>query len=159
MKVFPKYLLRLVKRFGLVVTIGFITLVTFTFSELISIMSVAITVDDPMWIPTVIIPFLCSVVIAPPISYIALRLIIMLDRSNSERELALSEVKELSALIPICSSCRKLRDYKGYWDSLESYLSKHTNSELTHGICPDCKEDLYGEFLRKENKDMENCGC
>lgn len=61
----------------------------------------------------------------------------------------LSEIKSLSALLPICSSCKKVRDDSGYWNQIEAYISTHTDAEFTHGICPDCSETLYGEFIGK----------
>lgn len=56
---------------------------------------------------------------------------------------ALARVKTLSGLVPICSSCKKIRDDKGYWNRLETYLQEHSSARLTHGICPDCARDLY----------------
>ena len=65
---------------------------------------------------------------------------------------ALAEVKTLSGMLPICSSCKKIRDDKGYWNSLEVYIHKHSGAKLTHGICPDCRKKLYPEYTieRKE---------
>ncbi len=73
---------------------------------------------------------------------------------------ALSEVKELSGFLPICSSCKKIRDDKGYWNGVETYISEHSEVEFTHGICPDCMRKLYPEiadevlglFLEKDEK-------
>ena len=59
---------------------------------------------------------------------------------------ALEEVKTLGGLIPICASCKKIRDDKGYWSAVESYISKHTDAEFSHGICPDCMKKLYPEY-------------
>jgi CheY-like chemotaxis protein len=56
---------------------------------------------------------------------------------------AFENIKTLSGLLPICSHCRKIRDDKGYWDSLESYLEKHSGVSFTHGLCKECSEDLY----------------
>lgn len=61
-----------------------------------------------------------------------------------ELQLALSEIKQLSGLLPICSSCKKIRDDSGYWNQLESYLQSHSDAEFSHGICPDCIAKLYG---------------
>ena len=59
---------------------------------------------------------------------------------------ALSEVKKLSGLLPICSSCKKIRDDRGYWNGVETYISEHSEAEFTHGICPDCMRKLYPEI-------------
>jgi hypothetical protein len=54
-------------------------------------------------------------------------------------------VKTLSGLLPICSSCKKIRDDKGYWNRLETYIETRTEADFTHGICPDCARKLYPE--------------
>lgn len=59
------------------------------------------------------------------------------------------EVKVLEGMIPICSNCKKIRDKDGEWQSLEKYLGEHSQAEFTHGICPDCRKLLYGEYLGK----------
>ncbi|MEN8189603.1 MAG: PAS domain-containing protein [Thermodesulfobacteriota bacterium] len=58
---------------------------------------------------------------------------------------ALEEIKTLGGLIPICSSCKKIRDDQGYWNILESYIQKHTNALFSHSMCPDCSDTLYGK--------------
>lgn len=57
-----------------------------------------------------------------------------------ELEAALSQVKQLHGLLPICSYCKKIRDEKNYWQRVESYLSEYTDVRFTHGVCPDCYE-------------------
>ena len=61
-----------------------------------------------------------------------------LETANRELSHALSEVKVLNALLPICSYCKKIRDDKDYWQSVEGYISKHSNAQFSHGICPEC---------------------
>jgi len=56
---------------------------------------------------------------------------------------ALARVKLLSGMLPICSSCRKIRDDKGYWNQIEVYVRDHSEAEFTHGICPECFKKLY----------------
>lgn len=62
------------------------------------------------------------------------------DREQLLRELqaALAEVKTLRAILPICSYCRKIRDDENYWHTVEGYISAHTSTKFSHGICPDC---------------------
>ena len=62
---------------------------------------------------------------------------------------ALSEVKKLSGMLPICASCKKIRDDKGYWNRIESYIGDHSEAEFSHGICPDCSKKLYPEFHKE----------
>ena len=66
-----------------------------------------------------------------------------------ELQNALNEVNTLSGLLPICASCKKIRDDKGYWSNLEQYISRHSGAEFSHGICPDCAERLYPEYFKK----------
>jgi PAS domain S-box-containing protein len=66
-----------------------------------------------------------------------------------ELRASLAEVKTLSGLLPICASCKKIRDDKGYWNRIESYITDHSEAEFSHGICPACAEKLYPEVYRK----------
>ncbi|WP_022665234.1 GAF domain-containing protein [Desulfospira joergensenii] len=66
-----------------------------------------------------------------------------LERKNKVLEKTLGEVKTLRRLMPICASCKKIRDDKGYWNQIEEYLGKHADVWFSHGICPDCARRLY----------------
>jgi len=68
--------------------------------------------------------------------------------SNDLRD-ALEQIKTLSGLIPICASCKKIRDDKGYWNQLETYIQEHTEAEFSHGICPECMKKLYGDVIEE----------
>jgi PAS domain S-box-containing protein len=59
---------------------------------------------------------------------------------------ALAQVKTLSGLLPICASCKKIRDDNGYWQQVETYIQKHSDVDFTHGICPECVTRLYPEY-------------
>lgn len=61
----------------------------------------------------------------------------------AELQEALAKVKLLSGFIPICSSCKKIRDDNGYWQQVESYIRDHSNAEFSHSICPECSHRLY----------------
>jgi PAS domain S-box-containing protein len=61
---------------------------------------------------------------------------------------ALDKIKILRGIIPICASCKKIRDDKGYWNQIESYIRDHSEAEFSHGICPDCTKKLYPEFYK-----------
>jgi PAS domain S-box-containing protein len=62
---------------------------------------------------------------------------------------ALAKIKTLSGMLPICSSCKKIRNDSGYWQQIEVYICDHSEAEFTHGICPDCMEKLYGEYKKE----------
>jgi PAS domain S-box-containing protein len=70
-------------------------------------------------------------------------------RLIEELTAALARVKTLDGLLPICSSCKKIRDDKGYWQQVETYVKKHSDAEFTHGLCPDCATKLYPEYHLK----------
>ena len=63
---------------------------------------------------------------------------------------AFEKIKTLKGLLPICASCKKIRDDKGYWSRIEEYIGDHTEAEFTHGICPDCIEKLYPGMTGKK---------
>ena len=69
---------------------------------------------------------------------------------TQELEDALNKVQVLSGFLPICSSCKKIRDDKGYWQQVEKFVQDRTNARFTHGICPDCAIKLYGSILSAE---------
>jgi PAS domain S-box-containing protein len=66
-----------------------------------------------------------------------------------ELQQALSEIKALRGLIPICSHCKKIRDDGGAWQRLESYISQRSEAEFSHGICPECGPKYYGEHWKE----------
>jgi YesN/AraC family two-component response regulator len=66
-----------------------------------------------------------------------------LQRSMEELQAALANVKLLSGLLPICASCKKIRDDKGYWQQIETYIHAHSEAEFTHGICPECSVKYF----------------
>jgi PAS domain S-box-containing protein len=68
------------------------------------------------------------------------------ERLIEDLQTALSEVRALSGLLPICSSCKKIRDDKGYWNQIEGYIQEHSDAMFSHGICPDCMKKLYPEY-------------
>ncbi len=72
------------------------------------------------------------------------------EKLINELQDALAKVKKLSGLIPICSSCKKIRDDQGYWNQLEKYLLEHSDATLSHGLCPDCAKKLYPEVFEEE---------
>lgn len=143
---------KLLRRFGpLVLTLALVCLVvpvSLAITYIILIANGRQEVGLGLTIATV-----CTLAIAPPVAYYALSLLSKLDRSeqslieaNHHLETALQEVKELSGLLPICASCKKIRDDEGYWNTIESYLADHSRAELTHSICPDCAKRAIEEI-------------
>jgi hypothetical protein len=75
-----------------------------------------------------------------------------LVRYVAQLEKTMSEVKVLKGLLPICATCKKIRDDKGYWNQLESYIDKHSEARFTHGICPDCATVMRQEIERMQSQ-------
>lgn len=63
---------------------------------------------------------------------------------------ALEQIKTLRGIVPICASCKKIRDDRGFWNRVEVYVAEHTEAEFSHGICPDCAERLYPGLCEPE---------
>lgn len=67
------------------------------------------------------------------------------SRTRSLRE----RIATLEGIVPICASCKDIRDESGQWHRMERYVSERSRAQFSHGVCPKCAEKLYGEFLRK----------
>lgn len=85
-----------------------------------------------------------------------------LERRNEQviddLQKALDKVKVLSGFLPICASCKKIRDDQGYWNQIESYITEHSEALFTHSSCPDCTEKLYAKYMKKKNVDKDPQG-
>ncbi|MCB2173771.1 response regulator [bacterium] len=74
------------------------------------------------------------------------------DRLITQLQQALETIKTLSGMLPICASCKKIRNDTGYWEEVESYVKRHSDAEFTHGICPTCAKKLYGDLYDEEDQ-------
>ncbi|MCF7809777.1 PAS domain-containing protein [bacterium] len=72
------------------------------------------------------------------------------EKLIKELKQAISKIRILSGLVPICANCKKIRDDKGYWNQIEKYISEHSDAVFSHGICPDCAQKLYPELYNKK---------
>ncbi len=72
--------------------------------------------------------------------------LIKLKLLNAELRQTIEQIKTLSGLLPMCASCKKIRDDDGYWQRLEVYFQTHTDVQFTHGLCPACARELYPEL-------------
>jgi AmiR/NasT family two-component response regulator len=77
------------------------------------------------------------------------------DRLVQELQESLARVRVLSGLLPICASCKKIRDDQGYWNQIEIYFRDHSDVEFSHGLCPDCAKKYYPEYFPTEGDDDE----
>ena len=110
--------------------------------------------------------FPVSVISAPLMEEGKLKASITAFRDISERKLveqerekliadlqkALAEIKTLHGILPICSFCKKIRDNKGAWHQLEAYISEHTESEFSHGLCQECAKKMYPEYYQGDKE-------
>ena len=76
------------------------------------------------------------------------------ERENliNQLQTSLEKVKLLKGLLPICASCKKIRDDKGYWNKLEAYISEHSEAKFSHFLCPDCAQKLYPDLQEDTEK-------
>ncbi|MFP4382169.1 MAG: DUF1638 domain-containing protein [Candidatus Sumerlaeia bacterium] len=87
------------------------------------------------------IGYICGLSIANVRGYTQLR------QTIADLKTAMEEVQTLEALLPICSTCKKIRDDNGYWEQLETYFLTHSKTRFSHGICPECMNKLYGDYM------------
>ena len=73
-----------------------------------------------------------------------------LERANRELTKALETIRKLEGLIPICASCKKIRNDEGFWQQVEEYISDHSSAQFTHSLCPDCVTKLYPDYVPEE---------
>ena len=74
------------------------------------------------------------------------------EKLISQLQDALADVKLLSGLVPICASCKKIRDDQGYWTQIESYIQDRSDAKFSHSICPDCAQKMYPQYMTKLNE-------
>lgn len=74
------------------------------------------------------------------------------EERTADLQEALDNVRTLEGLMPICASCRKIRDDTGFWNKLETYITTHSGASFSHSICPDCAAELYPEHDQAKEK-------
>jgi hypothetical protein len=72
------------------------------------------------------------------------------DKLVAELQQALATIRTLHGILPICSSCKKIRDDEGSWKQIEVYISEHADVEFSHGICSECAEKLYPDYIKRK---------
>lgn len=110
--------------------------------------------ETPVWFLIARTP-LVAAYSSPTGTLIVCRDITLRKQIEEEREMlitelqeALASVKTLGGLLPICASCKKIRDDEGYWNQVDKYISKHTDAKFTHGICPDCAQKALSDYYK-----------
>lgn len=82
----------------------------------------------------------------------AIRYAIERKKLITQLEQSMKEIKQLRKFLPICANCKKIRDDKGYWTEVEVYISSHSDAEFSHGICPECAQQLYPGLFPKDGE-------
>ena len=72
------------------------------------------------------------------------------QRLTTELKIALDHIKQLQGMLPICSICKKIRDDKGFWNQIESYISEHSEAKFSHGLCPECVKKFYPDYYSED---------
>ena len=134
--------------------------------KLVTVLGMDIEVDD--WYSMIFSQIIYPIVATVFIVILIVLLYMMIKSRKSLREMynekeklvtelkdSLEHVKELKGILPICANCKKIRDDEGYWEQIEEYISKHTDADFSHSICPDCTEILYPEFHAKKLAKMK----
>lgn len=80
----------------------------------------------------------------------------LLEERTKQLEAALEDLRTLKEIIPICMYCKKIRDDDGYWNQLEAYIAKHTGSNFSHGICPECLREHFGDEMADKIESKTN---
>jgi DNA-binding response OmpR family regulator len=80
-----------------------------------------------------------------------------LQEKNRELSRALAEIRTLRGIVPICASCKSIRDDQGFWNQVEVYVRDHSEAEFSHCLCPACMKKLYPDFDNHESADDDRC--
>lgn len=98
-------------------------------------------------------PFKSEEVLARVKTHLTLRFLqLEMEKKNAELQQALDEIKILRGFIPICASCKRIRNDEGYWEQIESYISSHSEAKFSHGCCEECAKKLYPDIVDAEGK-------
>ncbi|WP_420642056.1 hypothetical protein [Candidatus Leptofilum sp.] len=117
--------------------------------------------NDSNLLTNVFIAAMVPLFIAPVMSYLFIGLLVQIDEAEQknaklviELQQALAKAKTLHGLLPICATCKKIRDDAGYWHQVEVYIRDHAEVDFSHGLCPDCEQDFKNQLskLKAANK-------
>lgn len=131
-----------IRKYGLAYTTALVTLFTIAVSLFITSVVWELTNQPNLGI-ALLTATICPLLITPPVTFFYNRLLLELNDSKDRLQQALSEVKTLKGLIPICAACKNIRDDQGYWNQIERFITEHSEAEFSHSICPECAKELY----------------
>ena len=88
--------------------------------------------------------------------WIVIRDVSKLERTTAELQKALDNIKTLEGLLPICASCKNIRNDNGYWQKVEVYIREHSKAKFSHSICPECAHRLYPDLYNDAKTEKNN---
>ncbi|MDQ7010493.1 MAG: hypothetical protein Q9M29_01605 [Mariprofundaceae bacterium] len=106
--------------------------------------------NEPMIEPFILADVLIASVIATPICYALLRILVKLDIQREALARASEEIRMLEGLLPVCACCKKIRDDAGLWHQVDTYIQQHTTAEVTHSLCSECSENATAGMPARE---------
>jgi hypothetical protein len=152
---------RFIRRQGVIGITILITLLAVLTSVVIRTVISFVTRGGMPLTSEIVIATLIPFIIAPLMSFIFVRLLKQIDDAEQrnaqlvgELQEALLKAKTLSGLLPICASCKKIRDDAGYWHQVEVYIRDHAEVDFSHGLCPDCGDDLAAQIAEMKKKGL-----
>lgn len=144
---------QLLRRWGVLGMTILITVVSVLISVILRIFIQIVLQDRQLIISDLAQSILIPLIIAPVMAVIFASLLKEVDDAEQrnarlvlELQTALANAKTLSGLLPICASCKKIRDDAGYWHQVEVYIHDHAQVDFSHGLCPDCQNDLAAQI-------------
>ena len=147
----------LLRRLGPVKATILITLIAVLISVTVTITALLLVYGNVAILFSTMLAILLPGTISPAIAYLFFKLLAQVDQAKKEKEAvivelqdALANIKLLSGLLPICASCKKIRDDGGYWHQVESYMHRHAGVEFSHSICPECRTKLYPTVPKRD---------
>jgi hypothetical protein len=149
---------RLIRRTGIWGITIVITVVAIIFSVTLRIIISLLSNEGKVVIDDVLVSVVIPTIIAPVMAYIFAKLlkqVVDAEFKNAQLVLelqeALANTRALSGLLPICATCKKIRDDAGYWHQVEVYIRDHAEVDFSHGLCPECKKDLKAQIADIKN--------
>ena len=151
---------KLIRRTGVVGITVIITVAAIIFSVTLRIIISLLSNEGKVIVDDVLVSVVIPTIIAPVMAYIFAKLLKQIDDAEFENaqlvlelQEALANARTLSGLLPICATCKKIRDDAGYWHQVEVYIRDHAEVDFSHGLCPECNKDLKAQIAElKQSK-------
>ena len=150
-----------IRKLGVVRTGIVITVTSMLISVSIRIIIWLVSGNDSNLITNLIISASVPLIIAPVMSYFFIGLLAEIDAAEKKNATLVIELKKasettktLSGLLPICATCKKIRDDAGYWHQVEVYIRDHAEVDFSHGLCPDCVQDMKNQISKLKKSEL-----